>query len=84
MDPAVGPAARARRQQTRFSMFTRADIGVDLFLIPMVVWDVVSRGRVHPVTLVGGLAVIASQPLRIMLSETQAWMSFAAWAVGAS
>ena len=66
------------------SLFTRADIGVDLFLVPMIAWDFVSRGRVHPVTLIGGLAVVASQPLRMMLSETSAWMSFAAWAVGAS
>jgi hypothetical protein len=66
------------------SLFTRADIGVDLFLVPMIVWDLLSRGRVHRVTLFGGLAVIASQPLRLMLSGTDLWMSFASWAVGAS
>ena len=57
------------------------DVCVDLFLVPMVVWDVASRGRVHPVTLWGGLALIASQPLRPMLSETDAWLAFAGWAV---
>ena len=63
-------------------MWTRTDLGVDLFLIPMIIWDIVTRGRVHRVTLVGGLAVIASQPLRLVVMETTAWMSFARWAVG--
>ncbi len=62
--------------------FSMTDIFVDLFLVPMVVWDLASRGRVHPVTLWGGLALIASQPLRFMLSETDAWLAFAGWAVG--
>jgi len=62
--------------------FGMTDIFVDLFLVPMIVWDLVSRGRVHPVTLWGGLALIASQPFRIMLSETDAWLAFAGWAVG--
>ena len=63
-------------------MLTRTDVLVDLFVVPIVVWDVVSRGRVHTVTLLGGVAIIASQPLRILLSETNAWLSFAQWAVG--
>ncbi len=61
--------------------FSIGDVFVDLFLLPMVVWDLASRGRVHPVTLWGGLALIASQPLRLMLSETDAWLAFAGWAV---
>ena len=61
--------------------FSMSDVFVDLFLVPMVVWDVASRGRVHPVTFWGGLAVIASQPLRFVLSETDAWLAFAGWAV---
>jgi hypothetical protein len=36
----------------------------------MVVWDLASRGRVHPVTLWGGLVLIVAQPLRMMLAET--------------
>ncbi len=62
--------------------FSRTDLGVDLFLLPLIAWDIVSRGRMHVVTVVGGLAIIASQPLRMLLSETNAWMSFATWAVG--
>jgi len=47
----------------------------------MIIWDIVSRGRVHRVTLIGGLAVIASQPLRVLLSETTIWMRVAGWAI---
>jgi hypothetical protein len=58
------------------------ELCVDLFLVPMVVWDLVSRRRLHPVTLWGGLVLIASQPLRFLLSGTHAWLAFAGWAVG--
>ncbi len=53
-----------------------------LFVVPIAVWDLVSRGRLHPVTLWGGLALIASYPLRFLLSGTDAWLEFAGWAVG--
>ena len=62
--------------------FTITDVCVDLFLVPMVIRDIASRGRLHVATLLGGLTVIASQPLRMALAETSAWLSFAAWAVG--
>jgi hypothetical protein len=62
----------------RFSM---TDVFVDSFLVPMVVWDLTSRGRLHPVTFWGGLALVVSQPLRLVLSETKAWLRFAGWAV---
>jgi hypothetical protein len=61
--------------------FSMMDLAVDLFLLSIVVWDVASRGRLHPVTLWGGLALIAAQPLRMLLSQTPAWLAFAGWAV---
>jgi hypothetical protein len=64
------------------SLWTRTDVAVDLFLVPMIIWDLMSRSRVHRVTLIGGLAVIASQPLRVMVSETHAWLNVAGWAIG--
>jgi len=54
----------------------------DLFIVALVAWDLASRGRVHPVTLWGGLAIVVSQPLRLVLSGTDAWLAFARWAVG--
>lgn len=59
-----------------------SDLVVDLFLIPMIVWDIASRGRVHGATIIGGLIIIAMQPLRVLVSETDAWLGFATWAVG--
>jgi len=54
----------------------------DLFLVPLVVWDLTTRRRIHPATLWGGLALIASQPLRLALSGTAAWLVFARWLTG--
>lgn len=49
----------------------------DLFLLPLVAWDLVTRGRLHPVTLWGGLLFAASHPLRILLAGTPAWAALA-------
>jgi uncharacterized membrane protein YozB (DUF420 family) len=54
----------------------------DLFIVALVVWDLRSRGNLHPVTLVGGLALVISQPLRFAVSDSVAWLGFAAWAAG--
>lgn len=54
----------------------------DLFIIALAIWDFRSRGRLHPVTLWGGLLIIASQPLRLVVSTTQEWLAFARWATG--
>jgi hypothetical protein len=57
------------------------ELCLDLCLVPLLVWDLASRGRPHPVTLWGGAALIASQPLRFVLMGTDAWLAFAGWAV---
>ena len=54
----------------------------DLFLIALAIWDFRTRGRLHPVTLWGGLLMIASQPVQLVLSGTEAWLAFARWATG--
>jgi hypothetical protein len=54
----------------------------DLFIVALVIWDRVSRGRVHPATKWGGLLIVASQPLRLVVSGTAAWLAFARWATG--
>jgi hypothetical protein len=54
----------------------------DLFLVSMVVWDLVTRRRLHPVTLWGGLLFVASQPLRLVLSGSEAWIRIATWLIG--
>jgi hypothetical protein len=54
----------------------------DAFLAALVFHDLRERGRLHPITLWGGLIMLASQPLRMWLSESAAWNSLAAWAIG--
>jgi hypothetical protein len=54
----------------------------DLFLVAIVVYDLVSLKRVHAATLWGGLLLIASQPLRLLISETEAWIAFTGWIAG--
>jgi len=54
----------------------------DLFIVALGAWDLASRRRLHPVTLWGGLAIVVSQPLRLVLSGTEGWLAFARWAVG--
>jgi hypothetical protein len=57
------------------------DLCVDLFLVPMLVWDAASQRRPHPVTLAGGAVIVASAPVFSYLSQTEGWLSFADWAV---
>ncbi len=52
----------------------------DLFLVSLAIWDLRTRGRLHPVTLWGGLLIIVSQPLRLVVSGTESWLAFARWA----
>jgi hypothetical protein len=54
----------------------------DLFIVAGVVYDLAARGRVHPVWIYGGLAIVASQVLRLMLSSTEAWASLVRYLVG--
>ena len=51
----------------------------DLFIVVMVGYDLLTLRKVHPATLWGGLAIVASQPLRLMISGTPAWLAFAGW-----
>lgn len=51
----------------------------DLVVAALVVYDLVTRGRVHAATMWGGLFFVVSQPLRLMLGETEAWRVFAVW-----
>lgn len=53
----------------------------DLLILACVGYDTVKNRRLHPVFLWGTLLIIASQPLRLMLSGTDAWMRFATWLV---
>ncbi len=53
-----------------------------LFILAGVAHDLISRGRVHRVYIWGGALFIASVPLRLAISSTGAWLSFAKFLVG--
>ena len=52
---------------------------VDLLVIVCWVYDRLTRGRIHPAALWGGLFLIATQVLRLVVSGTPAWLAFAGW-----
>lgn len=54
----------------------------DLFIAACFIYDLIVRGRVHRATLLGGLLIIASQPLRLIIGGTDAWITFATWLTG--
>lgn len=54
----------------------------DLFIVAIAVYDVVTRRRVHPATIWGGLAVILAQCLSLVLAGSKTWLAFAHWATG--
>lgn len=53
----------------------------DVFVLACVVYDLVTLRKVHRATLLAGLLIVASQPLRLMLAGTGAWLAFAGWLV---
>lgn len=56
-----------------------AFFGIGLsFMLAGVVYDWVTRRRVHPVYIWGGSALLLSVPLRLAISNTAAWKSVAA------
>jgi hypothetical protein len=52
-----------------------------LFVVPLFVWDWKALGRIHPVTLWGGLTLAVSAPLRILVSRTDEWVALSHWLV---
>jgi hypothetical protein len=51
----------------------------NLFLVAAIAWDKWTRGRVHPAYVWGGLFLVLSQPVRLVVSGTEAWLKIATW-----
>lgn len=49
----------------------------NLFLAALVVFDLRSRGRLHPVTLWGGAVTVFCEPLRFMIARSDWWPDLA-------
>jgi hypothetical protein len=77
---AIIPAPIARLHLPLIQAGPPAFFGLgDLFIVAMILYDVANRRRVHPATIWGGLLIVVSQPLRLIISGTPAWLSFAGW-----
>jgi hypothetical protein len=53
-----------------------------VFLLVAIIYDLVSRRRVHPAYIWGGALLVASVPLRLMVSGTGTWQAMARFLVG--
>lgn len=53
----------------------------DLFIIACGTYDLVTRGRVHPATVWGGVAIIAWQILSVLIGISAIWSRFCVWLV---
>lgn len=51
----------------------------DVFVVACVVYDLITLRRVHRATALAALLIVASQPLRLMIGGTHAWLTFATW-----
>jgi len=52
----------------------------DLFIVPCLIFDIITRGRPHRATVLGGALIVVSHPLRLIIGGTHAWLAFATWA----
>jgi len=50
---------------------------LDVFLAALVVYDLATRGRLHPATLWGGGFLLVSEPLRVAIGFSAPWQAFA-------
>ena len=78
---AILPAAVARLPFAFIQQFgPLAFFGLsDLFIVPCLLYDLSTRGRFHRATVWGGLLIVISHPLRLMIGNTHAWLTFATW-----
>jgi hypothetical protein len=54
----------------------------DLFVLAGPVYDFASRRRIDPAYLWGGLLLLLSQPVRLLVSQTPLWLAFGDWLKG--
>jgi uncharacterized membrane protein YozB (DUF420 family) len=51
----------------------------DLLIIPCLIFDMLTRGRPHRATVLGGALIVISHPLRLLIGGTSVWLAFATW-----
>lgn len=51
----------------------------DIFIVACVLYDLITLRRIHRATALAGLLIVVSQPLRLLIGGTHAWLVFATW-----
>ncbi len=51
----------------------------DLFIVPILLYDLATRGRPHRATVLAGSLIVISHPLRLLIGNTKAWLVLATW-----
>lgn len=51
----------------------------DVFVVACLLYDLITLKRIHRATALAALLIVASQPLRLLLGGTHAWLAFAGW-----
>jgi hypothetical protein len=51
----------------------------DAFVSVCVLYDLITLRRIHRATALAGLLIVVSQPLRLLVGGTHAWLTFATW-----
>lgn len=51
----------------------------DVFIVVCVLYDLITLKRIHRATALAGLLIVVSQPLRLIIGGTHAWLTFATW-----
>lgn len=54
----------------------------DVFMVPMLFYDLRTLGRLHPATLWGGMLLVASGFVRVVIGKTETWIRLAQWLTG--
>jgi hypothetical protein len=73
LDAAVARWPLAIIATSPFAFFVLTDV----FIAVGIVYDLVSRRRVHPAYVWGGALIVASQPLRLVVGQTDGWHAVA-------
>lgn len=72
LDAAIARWPLSVVQSEPFAFF----FATDLFVVAGICYDLWSRRRVHPAYLWAGLLLVVSQPLRLSVGHTDAWLTF--------
>jgi hypothetical protein len=57
-------------------------VATDLLIVPIVLWDLATRQRLHSVTIWATVVTVGLQAGRLVIAKTEPWLAFAAWLIG--